>query len=380
VRKFLYVLWGKIPVNIRKIISPVLKYIICKVYNVFFLRFENSVSDKIVLSYGGVLPPKKSNIILSGGLVKIETLSKVYPESYHRHNILYLVSSSSPYCAYSMIKRVKNKNISFVWNQNGVAYPAWAGDDYVNINDAMRRCYLLADFIIYQSEFCKKSAIKFLGDGLFSEIIYNSINTDRFLPDRNINRSICYLLITGTHMFSYRVISALKCVAQLKKMSFQVKLTIAGKIMWKNGFSEINGVIRSLDIGDLIDFYPPYTRNEAPGLYKNHHILLHAQYNDASPTVPLEAMSCGLPVVGSSSGGMPEIVTNETGILLGGGDSFEIIEVLSEDQMAKAVITIWDDYANYSIAARTRAEEKFDDRIWLEKHKSIFESLLRNNK
>jgi glycosyltransferase involved in cell wall biosynthesis len=43
---------------------------------------------------------------------------------------------------------------------------------------------------------------------------------------------------------------------------------------------------------------------------------------DASPTVTLEAMACGKPVIGSNIGGIPDqIVEGETGLLIPPGDA-----------------------------------------------------------
>ena len=43
-------------------------------------------------------------------------------------------------------------------------------------------------------------------------------------------------------------------------------------------------------------------------------LLLHTKYNDPCPTVVLEAMASGLPVVYSASGGVPELVGEEAGV------------------------------------------------------------------
>ena len=44
-------------------------------------------------------------------------------------NLLYLVSSAPPAFAEDLLKRCQRLGIPLVWNQNGVAYAAWAGSD-----------------------------------------------------------------------------------------------------------------------------------------------------------------------------------------------------------------------------------------------------------
>ncbi len=54
----------------------------------------------------------------------------------------------------------------------------------------------------------------------------------------------------------------------------------------------------------------------APELYRAAHVVLHPKYKDPCPTVPIEAMACGVPVVGSRSGGTPELVSPDAGVLV----------------------------------------------------------------
>ena len=55
-------------------------------------------------------------------------------------------------------------------------------------------------------------------------------------------------------------------------------------------------------------------------LYSAADIFVNPTYNDSFPTVNLEALACGTPVITYRTGGSPEAVTNETGVVLEKGD------------------------------------------------------------
>ena len=83
--------------------------------------------------YGGVLP-RAPGAIVNGGKVKLTHLDRIYPEQLRRYNLLYLVSSAIPPHALDLVRFAKRRGARLVWNQNGVAYPAWAGPFSAEVN------------------------------------------------------------------------------------------------------------------------------------------------------------------------------------------------------------------------------------------------------
>ena len=98
-----------------------------------------------------------------GGQVKLLDLNARFTNQRTKPNLLYLVSSALPYFPEMMACRAKNAGAKLIINQNGVAYPGWHGAGWEKTNLPMRRLLEMADYVIYQSQFCKIGADKYLG-------------------------------------------------------------------------------------------------------------------------------------------------------------------------------------------------------------------------
>jgi len=128
---------------------------------------------------------------------------------------------------------------------------------------------------------------------------------------------------------------------------------------------------------DHVRLLPRFTQAEAPELYRRAHVLLHPKYKDPCPTVPIEAMACGVPVVGSRSGGMPELVAPEAGRLVEVPGDWTRDHAPDAGRMAEAICEIMPKHEEFSRAARDRAVACFARENWVERHAEIFEALVR---
>jgi glycosyltransferase involved in cell wall biosynthesis len=136
---------------------------------------------------------------------------------------------------------------------------------------------------------------------------------------------------------------------------------------------ELPGLLAGVE--DRVELLGPYSQAEAPALYRRADLLLHTKYNDPCPTVVLEAMACGLPVVHSASGGTPELV-GEAGVGIEAPLDWEHDHPPAAEALAAAVRECAERLDALSSAARTRAM-RFDVRPWLERHRAVFEELVR---
>jgi len=336
---------------------------------------ERSSDPQPVLSFGGALD---HGGLVHGGAVKLLHLRDAFAGDGARFNLLYLVSSSQPDFANDLVRICKNRGIRFVWNQNGVGYPAWAGREAERHNAPMRRLRAEADFVIHQSEFCRTSAEKFLGPSSQPQtVLFNPVDLQKFRPAAEpFPPAPVRLLALGTQNYPHRVLSAIECVKILRDAGIPATLTVAGRLLWNKADEAMARSIESLGLRDFVRLHPAFTQDEAAEFYRAHHILLHPKYLDPCPTVVIEALASGLPVVGSGSGGLPEMVPPDCGVLIPAPVVWDKLITPRPDELAAAVTEILPRLPGFSRAARLHAEKTFDGARWVARHREIFQKLL----
>src|SRR5690606_39061818 len=122
------------------------------------------------------------------------------------------------------------------------------------------------------------------------------------------------LLAAGTQQSAYRVRAALATLACLRRAGVNARLRLAGALDFEGGRALVERMMRELAVPD-VELVGTYGRDAAPELYRSAHVLVHTVYKDACPTTVIEAMASGVPVVGTASGGVPELV-GDTGRLV----------------------------------------------------------------
>jgi len=356
-------------------------YRILKNYVDYTRRKKNKIEYNgkgLKISFAGVLPDDPGAVI-HGGRIKLLELKNNFIINENNYNLLYLVSSALPKYVISIVKWAKKNNIKIVWNQNGVAYKAWCGIFYKTANIINKKLIHMADYVIYQSNFCKESSDKFLGvyKGNW-KIIYNPVDIKKFyFIKKSYKEKPLKLLICGSHRAFYRIKLALLTLYEINKVDDDVRLLIAGRLDWKNAIKETDSLIEELKLKEKVDFFGPYKNDTAVDVYNKAHILIHTQYNDNCPTVVLEAMACGLPVVATNSGGTPELIGKEAGICVDVCKSYIKRYEPNPVELCGAVIKVKNNLSKYSKNAVLRVKKYFSSVDWIKKHKEIFDEVLK---
>lgn len=105
---------------------------------------------------------------------------------------------------------------------------------------------------------------------------------------------------------------------------------------------------------------------ELAQLYSSASVFVNPTYYDNYPTTNLEAMACGTPVVTYRTGGSPESVDGETGMVVAQGD------VVALESVIRKLVS-----GDYSEACRKKAEREFDKDKCFEKYMTLYNSLVR---
>ncbi len=322
--------------------------------------------------YGGALVGD-----VGGPLVKVRRLVEYFPEHRADYNLVYTLSNA-PYLPDFALALLRLRGVPIVHNQNGLFYPAWYRGDWRGENARMARTYRQAAHVFWQSEFCRRGADIFLGprEGP-GEVLYNAVDTSRFTPAQADPAGQLVFLMTGkmdAHLF-YRIENAIRGFARVVDDGLDACLRLAG---WAapTVIERAREIATQLGVADRIEFRGRYTQAEAPEIYRAAHVYISTKHNDACPNAVIEAMACGLPIVFSASGGVPELV-GEAGIGVQVAESWDVPQVPDEAELAKAMRGVAADRRNLGAMARSRAAARFDIGHWIARHRAVFETLTR---
>lgn len=103
--------------------------------------------------------------------------------------------------------------------------------------------------------------------------------------------------------------------------------------------------------------------------YSISEVLVNPTYEDNFPTVNLESLACNTPVITYETGGSPESIFDQTGIVLKQGDIKGIASSIDYICLHK------DKYANCSNIAR----ERYDEKTIFKKYAELYSEILQTN-
>ncbi len=204
------------------------------------------------------------------------------------------------------------------------------------------------------------------------EVIHNFVDTKIFKPEKKLQlrKKIApkgeKILI---HVSNFRKVKRVQDVVRVFEI---VRKKIPSKLVFVGDGPErgdVENLCRTLKLYDDVIFLG---KQEAL-----HEILCSADIfilpsqMESFGLSALEAMSCGLPVIATNVGGLPEVVLH--------GETGYLTEVGNVERMASYVIELFEDknkYEEFSTKARHRAENFFDKDLIIPKYENFYEKFL----
>lgn len=208
------------------------------------------------------------------------------------------------------------------------------------------------------------------------EVIYNFVNHDDLTPElRSSKIRSQYIhheeLLVG-HMSNFR---SVKRIPDVIRAFHLIQKQIPARLLLIGDGAEIpsaHHMVNELGISQSVEFLGSV--NPVGSILAQLDLFLLPSETESFGLAALEAMACGVPVISSNAGGLPEVIEdNVSGLLIEVGDYHGIaksaIELLKDESRRKAM----------GIAARKRAVEMFPEEQGIDMYEDYYRRLLKNN-
>jgi glycosyltransferase involved in cell wall biosynthesis len=247
---------------------------------------------------------------------------------------------------------------------NWVHRVRWAGPRYTiraiygNANLSFIRGRL-ADHVIYQSQFIKGWWEDWYRPARVpSNVILNGVDLERYTPHGLHERPSGHqrlLVVEGSlaGAQNYGLFNAVSLAESLSK-KFRIELMVVGRVdgRTKNRLKYQNAF--------RIQFMDTTPREHIPWLMRSAHLLFSAEVNPPCPNSVIEALACGLPVVGFDTGSLFELVQGDAGRLAPYGTDPWKLQRPDIPALTEAAMEVLQDQPLFRKSARERAESTFD--------------------
>lgn len=254
--------------------------------------------------------------------------------------VIFFPVSYSP----DVLNRIKSKGSYIIQRLDGIYYPSKHGKQYVQLNEEIRNIYLnYADCIIFQSRYSQTQCFSMFGERKNTTIIVNGVPNDIFYPAQykknNIKGNKVKLITTGYFRNPDMLEPIVRALDRLKK-EIDFEFTVVGTVM--------NPALESYLERAYIKYIGIIDHKKLADILRDNSIFLYSHLNPPCPNSVVEAISCGLPVVGFDSGAMSELCFFSKDLLAYVSDDiFQKYENFDYHKLAEKIVTAVENYKFY---------------------------------
>ena len=199
------------------------------------------------------------------------------------------------------------------------------------------------------------------------EMVPNVADINRFELKHESDNETKKILHVSTLIDDHKNISGIfKALKDVSKFRQDFKLVVVsdGDIQKAKELQEKT----ELSAG-FVEYHGTKTPEEIAKFYRNADFFLLFSNYENLPVVISESHCCGLPVISSSVGGIPEMIDNENGIL---------VEPNNESQLSKAIMSLLDNLEKYDAKLiRSKAIKRYDNSVVGKQYFEIYKSILK---
>lgn len=193
------------------------------------------------------------------------------------------------------------------------------------------------------------------------EVIHNGCDINVFHPRRrSVNNKFRVIAVSNVWYPNKGEDDIYKLRKMLPEQEYEIMMVGLSAEQERKLPDGIKGIQRTQNVQELVH------------LYSDADVLINPTYEDTFPTVNIEALACGTPVITYRTGGSPEAVDENTGAVVEQGDFVALYKMIKE---FKSV----DFKQNHSKDCRHRAEQMYDKNKCFEQYIYLYESLLNEN-
>lgn len=162
------------------------------------------------------------------------------------------------------------------------------------------------------------------------EVVWNGVDEKVFSPPVQENVDPKYILFTGRLWARKGLFDLIESAQILKSSIPNIKLIVCG-----NGplLPKLKEQVHRKCLDDNIEFLGRVSREELLRVYQNATMQIVPSIYEGLPTVILEGMSCGLPIIATDIGGSRDIIKD--------GQSGLLVPPASPKSLASAMKTLW---------------------------------------
>ncbi len=143
--------------------------------------------------------------------------------------------------------------------------------------------------------------------------------------------TVSYFLAVGVMQPRKNLPFLVKAFAEAKARGLKSDLLLTGKMGWGSGQRDLKAILKASGVPEESLKFTGYVPDEdLPLLYRGSEAFLYPSLYEGFGLPPLEAMTCGTPVIASSAPAMPEVC----------GDAAHLISPLDEKGWTEALLRI----------------------------------------